>query len=261
MDVGQICCLVLVCKLENGGKGREYTNTLKKRTACSISVLNMGCLICKSICFLLLSSPGFLSPSFKVYACADPEWVVLSCCHFQKDTRKAESSCGSYSSLNTKYSLDHCVFRGCQQAFCSGGNMEMLMWCAGARMLWNILSQDFNKPYYNNESSKPACAAAGCESWVLQLVTWCLAAENLSGDSCVLQLFLRLERPSYAGIFGSLFQIIFIQQNFWFPVYPKEQFEEKKVIVFKEETWKQMQLMERTKPFSLSKERVHFGMC
>lgn len=171
MDVGQICCLVLVCKLENGGKGREYTNTLKKRTACSISVLNMGCLICKSICFLLLSSPGFLSPSFKVYACADPEWVVLSCCHFQKDTRKAESSCGSYSSLNTKYSLDHCVFRGCQQAFCSGGNMEMLMWCAGARMLWNILSQDFNKPYYNNESSKPACAAAGCESWVLQLVT------------------------------------------------------------------------------------------
>lgn len=33
-----------------------------------------------------------------------------------------------------------------------------------------------------------------------------------------------------------VFKVICIQQNFWFPVYPKEQFEEKEVTVFKEET-------------------------
>lgn len=29
--------------------------------------------------------------------------------------------------------------------------------CAGAGMLWNILSWEFNEPHDNNESSKPVC--------------------------------------------------------------------------------------------------------
>lgn len=50
--------------------------------------------------------------------------------------------------------------------------------CAGAETLWNILSWEFNEPHDNNESSKPVCAA-GCESWFLELVIWCLAAVSL----------------------------------------------------------------------------------
>lgn len=59
--------------------------------------------------------------------------------------------------------------------------VEMVItWCAGAGVLWNILSWEFNELHYNNESSKPVCAAApGCESWFLELVIWCLAAGNL----------------------------------------------------------------------------------
>lgn len=48
---GEICCFVLVCKPQNGGGGNAQTHW--KRSACSISVLDMSYLICKSMCFLL----------------------------------------------------------------------------------------------------------------------------------------------------------------------------------------------------------------
>ena len=65
------------------------------------------------------------------------------------------------SSLNPKYGLDPCVLRGVNTL----RKVDMVLtWCAGAGMLWNILSWEFNEPHYSNESSKPVCAAAGCES-------------------------------------------------------------------------------------------------
>lgn len=175
--------LLLCTSVQTSKWGGKRTNTLKE--VCMLHICARYGLL--NLQKYVLSSPGFISLSFKV--CTDPEWVVWSRCLSQKDTRKLNPLVVPTlpSTLNTAW-IGVCL-GGVKKPSALEETWKCLCdvlvpGCCG------ILSQDFNKPYYNNQSSKPVCAAAaGCESWVLQLVTWCLAAENLSGDSCVLQLF------------------------------------------------------------------------
>lgn len=168
----------------------------------------MAHLIHKTV--LLPSSPsslGFLSLPFKVRPCKDPKITLLL------SERSKKSRLLLWFLRAVPWTLNEvCI------SVCLGGVNQtyaveeirkcFIKWCAGAGMLWNILSREFNNnSFYNNESNKSVCATAGYESWVLQMMISCLAAKNLLDDSRVLQLLLRLERPLYAGNFGTVSQV------------------------------------------------------
>lgn len=115
-------------------------------------------------------------------------------------------------------------------------------WCAGAGMLWNVLSWDLNEPHYNNKSSKPVCAvAAGCEliPGAGDLMSGCWKSLLLTFVSCI--DFWGLKNHHIQAALGLCPKYFVDSKSCGFKLIQKKSLKERRFLVSEEETWKLME--------------------